>query len=89
MTSVSRTLSEQLVPGAAKIYLSGMNKGEEIKVMDMDAEWGNDRASVTFREPQPMLYTLDFSVDTTGQTVKVSLNSFSFHISSCLCEIAD
>jgi hypothetical protein len=70
-----QTQSSQLVPGDAKFYLSGVNKdGEETTVLDMTSEWGNDRAVVTFRAPRPMKYTLDFSVDTKGQSVELNAN---------------
>lgn len=68
-----RTLSTQLVPGDAKIFLSLVDEeGEERTVLNMTADWGNDRASVTFKEPQPMKYSMDFSVDTKGQSGEVS-----------------
>ena len=67
------------MPGDLKYYLSFTDsENKEHKLLDMDASWGNDHALFTFRNPQPMRYSLDFSVSTTGQSGVVSLLSKIF-----------
>ena len=56
-----------------KLYLTSTSPSKEMmKWIDMTASWGNDRALITFVEPAPMRYSIDFSVSMTGQTGTVS-----------------
>lgn len=58
-----------------KLYLT-TDSGSR-KHIDMTASWGNDHALVTVVQPQPMKFSMDFSVSTTGQSGTVSTYCWS------------
>jgi len=67
--------SNQFVPGDAIIQCFITNAdGTVQRLINMNAEWGNDRITVTVKDPQPMTYDMSFSVNTKKQMVQATLN---------------
>jgi len=59
----------------AAFFLSYTDRnGSETQLVDLKADIGNDHAAFTFNAPKPMKYSIDFSVNTRGQSGEIVAN---------------